>query len=166
MRVGPQELQVRDAEETAARGEDVGISHHAVECRITARAPASDAYFAGVSETGRGEVQDAGDGVVDVFDAPVVLQFVAVGAAVAGRAGVVDVAVGVAAGSEVLGFEGQAWGNVVGWAAVDGDDEGWGCGGGCGEGGVVGGDEDGVGGGGLVGSVGAGEGDLDGLGEY
>src|ERR1035437_2333206 len=82
--------EVPDAEVAGPGGENVAKGQGA-ERRVTPGAPAVDQQSVGVRPAGRGEVARRVHAVVEVHDSPGALQSLAVRAAVAGAAAVVDV---------------------------------------------------------------------------
>ena len=116
-------LEVADPEVADARRERVAERDRA-ERRVAAGAAAADREALAVDDPLLGEPAGAGDAVVDVDDAPLALEALAVVAAVAGRAAVVDVEDREAAAREQLDASAAKRGRGLrGRAAMARDDE-------------------------------------------
>src|SRR5688500_6489016 len=97
MSVGCHRLQITDAKVAGAGAEEIAECQGS-EGRVAARAPAANGGPLGINQSALDQIPGAVDVVVDVDDAPRVIQPLPVGAAVAGAAAVVDVEDGEPAG--------------------------------------------------------------------
>ena len=107
VRMLEQQAQVRHAVVAAAGGEHLGRGERH-QRGVAAGAAAGDGDAAAVGETGLGQMPRARRAIGDVGDAPGAVEALAVGAAVAGAAGVVDVEHGEAAAGVELDAHLQA----------------------------------------------------------
>src|SRR4029453_6533979 len=102
--LGGQRLEVGDAEVAGPGGERVAESERG-QRRVAPGRPAPDAEPVGVDPALLAQPPGSGLAVVEVDHAPVALELVAVGPAVADRSAVVDVDHGEAPAGPVLGVD-------------------------------------------------------------
>jgi hypothetical protein len=98
-----QRYRVADAVEAGACAED-GVEGQGAEGGVAACAAAADECLGRVDQAALGQMGDDGAGVFDIGHAPVQVQALAIGAAVAGAAAIVEVGDGKAALGPVLDF--------------------------------------------------------------
>src|SRR3954454_23207899 len=99
-------FQITDSE-VAGAGLEYIPKGQRCQRRVATRAPSTDRKSVAVDETFRGEILRPIDAVIDINDAPFVVQPFAVGAAVAGASPVVDVQDGKSSARPILEFKRQ-----------------------------------------------------------